>query len=1047
MQELKPLPRISFEDGLKPLPNLYGPASGETRIPAGGNYFDTVDIPTTLLDEQTKSKGPFLPSGPKKAIVPSDTRTLSEAEQVTGLLKKIPTRYQEFKDWADAKTKGHVMGALAPVTSPLVGGVGAVAGAVEAVMAPVEQAIRVGAGAVPRAFEGKPPEFDKLLHFTQDRPTVLNEASGLDTMADLGANFLPATKAAKLLLSPTTLSRLNSLAKMMGLTKSPRYAEVLEMTPETAAKWFLENKDAEAAAIKSVMEKAGAWGELTTSKMEVAKPFALLSEKAGVGRGGKLIDIPIGEQQAAKGFVAGKADQGGVTEILGPGASSSEKAKIAVNPGALEQAAFPPYREKILSGSWAEDLGAVPPNQGVLRTDEPNAWRSVTDLQKALRTAKKEDKPAMVAQIKTIMRQNPQEVVGPAGRQTRGSTKISPPLMKESQTGAILLDEPTAKANLTQFLRLQSSKEKLTPQQEGALGETIESLRNSIVQKMQETNPQLQKVKEEFGSSLPKLERNQPSMPKDLDLGESGMMENFRDLGNYVSEGGGKPAVDVIREAAQSRDAWAHNYMSEWSRIAKRYGLTAGSKDALDVRRILRGEPARDASEVARAAATELRGQAGGSGIFENIIKDLREDKQVTDVIGNVGYLKDYFPGMRKQLEGLKVMGKDGKLGQISEEGLDHMMRALYPAEFKTGFVKKRPKEIEDLLEEDIFTVIPAYIEGMAKTKFDIPAYNSIMSTRTNWKSGIGQNLRTYADNFIGQPTTGNSASWENFEGAATKWFYDSALRGNPFSAMANRLQNINTMIEVGPSALAKGMLQAKTRQGMQDFLATGILREYPSLDRMAQAGEVAGRTGKSLLDEYGYKWFRNAEFSNRLNAFLAGRAKGLSDGLSMREATQYGIDVVKKTQFGYNPEDMIRFTSSQKLLGQFSNYPLKQLEFIRGALSSSDWKVKTRAYGVLTGVFGGAGLAGGAGAEEGKELSGVLGGIGDVTSLGGDVVPVPSLVGPVISQWLEAQRMRYQSQTGNPPTAERVMDFILKNNPYTGGPYRAVRKFERMTK
>ncbi len=473
-----------------------------------------------------------------------------------------------------------------------------------------------------------------------------------------------------------------------------------------------------------------------------------------------------------------------------------------------------------------------------------------------------------------------------------------------------------------------------------------------------------------------------------------------RSLDNWLMENGGRTVVEPIRQAVRAGDRWKHEYFTKLDDILNGgpVKVREGSKQAELIGRYLNGEKVEGFTPELQQVADRLRAE-----IFEPIIQQIKSDPELKGIIGEVGYIKDYFPQIEKVWK-----------SRYGEENALALVHDLKPARFKAPFFKKRVKEAKDPML-DIVSVMRMYLRGSSKTLFDIKGYKAAEDALKKLPAGP-QNLfkelaSDYAKSFIGQPSTLKhpTATTEAFQ-KIHDWYYKAYIGLNPVSAAVNLSQTANTFVSVGTKHTLRAINDVfKGNRAMDKlFMDTGVLSEFPGMEISSQ---LQGRVSSAL-----FFLFRRAEALNRKIAFNAGfyeasggKAASQLSQLELEKAINHALDVVHDTQFTYGKVSPVHF-AQQPLVGQFSNYPLKEMEFLLRSLKTPEQR--RRAIAMMT-------IAGAVGVSEGKDMfEGVR-----------DIVPGP---GPAFQDL--ANVLATLSGYKRKPTAKEVLFGIARRTPGVGG-------------
>jgi hypothetical protein len=406
----------------------------------------------------------------------------------------------------------------------------------------------------------------------------------------------------------------------------------------------------------------------------------------------------------------------------------------------------------------------------------------------------------------------------------------------------------------------------------------------------------------------------------------------IRSLDNWLMENGGQSVVEPIKKAVYAGDAWRSEWAHKADGILK--GIKEGSKEATIIGKYLNG----DIKAFGLTPELQLRGDRIRTEILEPVIAQVRNDPELKGLLGEIGYIKDYFPQMEKVWA--SRYGTENALALIHD---------VKPAAFKARFFKKRRSLAKDPLE-DIVTVTRAYLRGSAKTLFDIKGYNSAVKAMKELPAGPGnlfeEAASKYAKTFIGQPSTRSDiGAAEKAMNAVHDWYYKAYIGFNPISAGLNLTQTANTFVATGAKYTLQGMKDVfkatpEAKALAKKFMDSGVMTEFRGMEISPSLEKSKGK-----MDEALFYLFGKAEKLNRKIAFNAGYREGIAKGFSEEKALRHALDVVHRTQFTYGKASSVGY-AGVPLVGQFSNYPLKQLEFILGSIK--DPASRKRAFAMI---------------------------------------------------------------------------------------------------
>jgi len=473
----------------------------------------------------------------------------------------------------------------------------------------------------------------------------------------------------------------------------------------------------------------------------------------------------------------------------------------------------------------------------------------------------------------------------------------------------------------------------------------------------------------------------------------------LRSKDKWAEASGYKPIVDQVHNATYNKGFFISKFLEQYHNIKIKYNLDKASGEL--IAEILNGNkaPLYTRPDLGKAAE-EIRTQ-----VFEPIHQLIKEDPQLASLIGEVGYLKDYFPHMQAAWA-----------SQLKDPALvQQMIHDLKPGRLKSRFWKTRPFE-EPEFNKNLDSVIEAYIRGSAKTKYDLLAYNEANRLAGGVKNAIHkEKLVDYLRNYIGQPSSRGSALGEA-KSPITRWYYRTFIGANPLSAGVNLSQTyLNTVTRAGYISTGKAIKYVVSpstyKQAMTEARRAGALEGYPQVSEslyQAWKKDLKEKNFGDVADDFLFLAFKFSEQLNRATAFHAGKLKYLSKHPGdAEEATRAGWKMVLDTQFLYGKVSPVGYVEKYPVLGQFSTYPLKQAEFILDTMLRGDKGMRAR----LLAQYGSAIAAVTAYLQWKDKLS-----IGGATSLLGDVAPLPG-VGPFIKDMADFQNYLYQLREGNQKT------------------------------
>lgn len=571
--------------------------------------------------------------------------------------------------------------------------------------------------------------------------------------------------------------------------------------------------------------------------------------------------------------------------------------------------------------------------------------RNQNDLFDSLETARKLENvgPETLPETQQVLERSKQlkkdwdEFRGKALTRMSAEQKLSPEnvFTKEKIGGRAMLSKEPPKFTGDASLMERAAKHDAAIYKEAAEDPWGDSIKTAIAQD------------EAYKRGLPITEKLNEQKKKIYNLAqEDGTVKarvatstRFRSADNWLVDNGGEEIVDFIHTGARQNDAWRHNQFKKVQATLE--GITEDSEEAQQLGLYLK--PRLWAEGQTFSPKIKRVGENIKTQILRPIMKELQSSADVKQYIGNIGDLGiDYFPEMERAMT-----------TRFGEETAKRILHDLKPAGLKSGFFKSR-KLAKDP-EMDAVKVLRSYVNGTAKTMFDVPAYAKAMEKLKTLPAGpddiFGDIASSYVKNFVGQPTTtAQVRAWEKLPSKINQWYYRSYIGANPMSALRNLSQSANTYIATGTKNFVKGVkaLFEPSAEVNRLFEETGMLSEFSGMDVAMEGLKKQGFMKK--FDNTIYYMFRKAEEINRKIAFASGYFEGMEKfGNDTQKAVNHALDVVHRTQFTYGKVSPTGI-SHMKLQGQFTNYPIKQLEFMLSTLKNPAEKRRMLA---LLGVVG----------------------------------------------------------------------------------------------
>ena len=116
-------------------------------------------------------------------------------------------------------------------------------------------------------------------------------------------------------------------------------------------------------------------------------------------------------------------------------------------------------------------------------------------------------------------------------------------------------------------------------------------------------------------------------------------------------------------------------------------------------------------------------------------------------------------------------------------------------------------------------------------------------------------------------------------------------------------------------------------------LMKSGLDDSWASASKVLSLGGSPSRNTWSKLQGHALSMFQSSEIFNRLTAFYGGMGKGLAEGMKSAEAMKLGAAVTRFTQFPAGPgQTPYMMSNVPGILKQFSHFPLRYAEFLRGS-------------------------------------------------------------------------------------------------------------------
>ena len=248
-----------------------------------------------------------------------------------------------------------------------------------------------------------------------------------------------------------------------------------------------------------------------------------------------------------------------------------------------------------------------------------------------------------------------------------------------------------------------------------------------------------------------------------------------------------------------------------------------------------------------------------------------------------------------------------------------------------------------------------SYVYSLARKMYDEPA---VKQAAELYKQ-LPYDQRPYAKWYLREYAGYNQRSvWDRVAGEIASFEYIRTIGfWNLRSPIVNLTQQLNTFADAGFTASVKGYARALSREPIGEKLwkASALKMEVPQA--LTEELHPNAGTMDRLKRITGY-FFNLAETANRKHAFLTYLTKYEQElGKESPKAIKKAIDGVHKTQFMYGRVDMPKVLRSGagRVVGQFSSFTIKQVEFLQKLLKENPLKAATWA-GIM---YGGNSFAG----------------------------------------------------------------------------------------
>lgn len=299
--------------------------------------------------------------------------------------------------------------------------------------------------------------------------------------------------------------------------------------------------------------------------------------------------------------------------------------------------------------------------------------------------------------------------------------------------------------------------------------------------------------------------------------------------------------------------------------------------------------------------------------------------------------------------------------------GTDPLTYKNLPGEYFFKYQVKRKPNAPGGYVHDLPRAYRSYVYSMAKKTIDEPGIKEMVKAYKE----LPFEDKAYARNYIREFAGLGERNWfDKMAGEIASFEYVRTLGFfNLRSPLVNLTQQLNTFLDAGPTASIKGYIRALSKEstGEKAWLGTGLQYEAPHTlteDISPNAGVM------ERLKRVTGVLFNLAENANRKHAFLTYLTKYEEKlGVGNPEAVKKAIAGVHNSQFQYGRVDMpmILRRGPGRLIGQFTSFPIKQIEFYQRL-----WKKDPKRVIVAAGIMWGGNKA--VGDVLGIDLSNSLG-------------------------------------------------------------------------
>lgn len=290
------------------------------------------------------------------------------------------------------------------------------------------------------------------------------------------------------------------------------------------------------------------------------------------------------------------------------------------------------------------------------------------------------------------------------------------------------------------------------------------------------------------------------------------------------------------------------------------------------------------------------------------------------------------------------------------------LIRDKVPGSVYDPFLQKRLGKLGYV--EDVWRALDAYVKrGTRKVNLD-PALAKIKDASNGLEDSQFNYVKSYIDRVNMRPTQLDNLADNTIKQVvgykfgqrptayltrkARQAVYRGTLGLNPATALKNLSQGANTYAVLGEKYTLKGYIDLITN-GVDELKKVGVLDDGIIQDRTLSANKkfIQG------VDKVLFSIFDFTEKINRGSAYYGAKAKAISQGKSEKQAIEYGLKIVRDTQFTFGSVDTPVALQSDiaKIFSQFQTFTLKQGEFLSEQVAKKNYAGLLR-YAGATVVF-----------------------------------------------------------------------------------------------